>query len=249
MKKIPITDEDMEALQGIMQKHNISLNNAIHFLVTGDIGKGKVRRAKFFFPATLKIEDKALDDFKMGKYDRLIIKRKEDRYIHEDSFRTLMNIMERGNYTFDKLIRGIVEQERRKKIRLVNGRMMFQYNKVKLEEFVKECKKNGIDPQEMIDVRTRALKEYGKDMERLRQDAISYCARKKMEDYLNVFLKWNPKYTVKVDGIKARVVLVSESKREQNEYDAKYARRTDKRRASKVEIDNINMEELFNERV
>ena len=64
MKKLPITDEDMEALQAIMQKEGLSMNATIHYLITGHKGNTKIRRAKFFFPATLKIEEKALDLFK-----------------------------------------------------------------------------------------------------------------------------------------------------------------------------------------
>lgn len=248
MRKVTVSDEDMEYLQGIMQKYDMSQSKAVHYLITGKMENGKVRKAKYFFPASLKIEENALRDFRLGKYDRLIIKHKDDRWIGTDTFKCLMSIMERGNYTFDKLLRTIVEQERRKKIHFVNGKMMFLYNRVRIEEFVEECKKNGIDPQDMIDARTRALKEYGKDMERLRKDATSYCSRKKMEDYLNVFLKWNPQYTVRVDGITAKVVPVTSKKRMENERKAKYAKRSDKQKEKRSVKEDINIEELFNPR-
>jgi len=248
MKKVYITEEDMEYLQGIMQKENMTLTAVAHYLITGVKGKSNVRKAKFFFPATLKIEEKAVDLFKRGKYDKLIITLKEDRYVHEDSFRTLLAILEKGNYTFDKLIRSIVEQEKRKKLRFVNGRMMFHYHKLYIEEFCDLCIKNGFDPQEMIDNRVRSMKEYGRDMERLRKDATSYCSRKKMEDYLNVFLRWNPQYTVRVDGINAKVVKVGENQAEKNRLRAKYLERTDKAWKTRREKEEVNVENLFNER-
>lgn len=248
MKKVLITEEDMEYLQGIMQKENMALNAVIHYLITGEKGRSKVRKAKFFFPATLKIEEKAADLFKRGKYDKLIITLKEDRFVHEDSFRTLMAILEKGNYTFDKLVRSIVEQERRKKLRFVNGRMTFHYHKLHIEEFCDLSIKNGFDPQDVIDNRVRSLKDYGRDMEQLRMDAKIYFARKKLEDYLNVFLRFNPQYTVKIENLKAKVVRVNENQAEKNRLRAKYLDRTDKAWATKRKKEEVNVEEIFNER-
>lgn len=248
MKKLPITDEDMEALQAIMQKEGLSMNATIHYLITGHKGNTKIRRAKFFFPATLKIEEKALDLFKKGKYDKLIITIREDRMVHEDSFRTLMAILEKGNYTFDKLVRSIVEQERRKKLRFVNGRMTFHYHKLHIEEFCDLSIKYGFDPQDVIDNRVRSLKDYGRDMEQLRMDAKDYFARKKLEDYLNVFLRFNPQYTVKIENLKAKVVRVNENQAEKNRLRAKYLDRTDKAWASRRKKLEVNVETLFNER-
>jgi len=248
MRKLPITDEDMEALQAIMQKEGLSMNATIHYLITGHKGNTKIRRAKFFFPATLKIEEKALDLFKKGKYDKLIITIREDRMVHEDSFRTLMAILDRGNYTFDKLIRSIVEQEKRKKLRFINGRMMFHYHKLHIEEFCDLCIKYGFDPQTEIENRVRSLKEYGNDLGKLKADSRERVARKKLEDYLNIFFRYNPQYTVVVDGIKAKVVRVSPNQKESNELKAKYLNATDKAWETKRKKAEVNVETLFNER-